>query len=248
VRLDAAQSQRQYDAVYSLRRGLFKTSRHTVYYKQYSIDNVGTRFNAGSLRLRAGGELSATAARIDATGVVDIQAGGAASYFAAYDVSQYTETLTKDYGLLGNLAGAIFMLDWRSTSTLTTHTPVTTAVQTPDQLTSQSGGNTLLQGTRVSAGRGAVIRAGVGEQARADARIVLEGVTTTVRQSTSTESSSLVWQRLTDRGSLTEARRHNFSVRARDRGRSGPSSCCCSTERGRSAPRQDGLNHRTGLP
>jgi large exoprotein involved in heme utilization and adhesion len=29
-------------------------------------------------------------------------------------------------------------------------------------------------------------------------------VTTTVRQSTSTESSSLVWQRLTDRGSVTE--------------------------------------------
>jgi hypothetical protein len=40
--------------------------------------------------------------------------------------------------------------------------------------------------------------------ADADARIILEAVTTTVRQSTSTESSSLVWQRLTDRGSVTE--------------------------------------------
>jgi filamentous hemagglutinin len=45
---------------------------------------------------------------------------------------------------------------------------------------------------------------GVGEEARADACIILEGVTTTVRQSTSTESSPLVWQRLTDRGSVTE--------------------------------------------
>jgi hypothetical protein len=40
-------------------------------------------------------------------------------------------------------------------------------------------------------GSGAVIRAGVGEEARADARITLEGVTTTVRQSTSTGSTQV---------------------------------------------------------
>jgi len=59
---------------------------------------------------------------------------------------------------------------------------------------SNSGGDTLLQGTQVSAGGGYAINAGVGEKARADARIILEGVKTTVQQSRTAKSDYVVWQ------------------------------------------------------
>ena len=52
----------------------------------------------------------------------------------------------------------------------------------------------MLQGTQVSAGGGYAFNAGVGDKARADARIILEGVNTTVQQSRTSKSDYMVWQ------------------------------------------------------
>ena len=72
--------------------------------------------------------------------------------------------------------------------------PLVTRLQSQAELTSRSGGDTLLQGTQVSAGGGYAFNAGVGDKARADARIILEGVNTTVQQSRTSKSDYMVWQ------------------------------------------------------
>jgi filamentous hemagglutinin len=79
-----------------------------------------------------------------------------------------------------------------------------TRLQSQAELVSHSGGNTLLQGTQVRAGAGYAINAGVGEGARADARIILEGVKTTVQQSRTAKSDYVVWQSMSGSGSTTE--------------------------------------------
>jgi filamentous hemagglutinin len=67
-----------------------------------------------------------------------------------------------------------------------------------------SGGNTLLQGTQVRANGGYAFTAGVGENARTDARIILEGVRTTVQQSRTSKSDAVVWQSMSGSGSTTQ--------------------------------------------
>jgi len=52
----------------------------------------------------------------------------------------------------------------------------------------------LLQGTQVRAAGGYAFKAGVGDKAKADARIILEGVKTTVQQSRTATSDAVVWQ------------------------------------------------------
>ncbi len=81
---------------------------------------------------------------------------------------------------------------------------MTTRLQSQGELISRSGWDTLLQGTLVSAAGGYSINAGVGERARADARILLEGVRTTVQQSRTAKSDYMVWQSMSGSGSTTQ--------------------------------------------
>ena len=71
----------------------------------------------------------------------------------------------------------------------------TTQLQSQGDILSHSGGNQLLQGTKVRYGGTATFTAGVGERARADARIILEGVKTEMFQQRTRESNYVVWQR-----------------------------------------------------
>ncbi|HFC7958100.1 TPA: DUF637 domain-containing protein, partial [Neisseria meningitidis] len=68
-----------------------------------------------------------------------------------------------------------------------------------------SGWDTKLQGTQFETTLGgATIRAGVGEQARADAKIILEGIKTTIHNETVSSSKSTLWQKQAGRGSNIE--------------------------------------------
>jgi len=71
----------------------------------------------------------------------DLQAGGAVDCYAVYDQRSSRNDI------------------------------FSTRVQTESQLVSSSGGDTLLQGTQVRAAGGFAFNAGLGEKARADARI-----------------------------------------------------------------------------
>ncbi|HGO9256573.1 TPA: S-layer family protein, partial [Neisseria meningitidis] len=67
------------------------------------------------------------------------------------------------------------------------------------------GWDTKLQGTQFETTLGgATIRAGVGEQARADAKIILEGIKTTIHNETVSSSKSALWQKQAGRGSNIE--------------------------------------------
>ena len=62
----------------------------------------------------------------------------------------------------------------------------------------------MLQGTQVRAAGGYAFKAGVGDKAKADARIILEGVKTTVQESRTSTSDAVVWQSMSGSGSTTE--------------------------------------------
>jgi len=56
----------------------------------------------------------------------------------------------------------------------------------------------------VRAAGGYAFKAGVGDKGRADARIILEGVKTTVQESRTATSDTVVWQSMSGSGSTTD--------------------------------------------
>ncbi len=71
-----------------------------------------------------------------------------------------------------------------------------TTLQSQGDILSNSGGNQLLQGTKVSYGGTAAFNAGVGEKARSVARIILEGIKNTTTQTRTSEANYVVWQKM----------------------------------------------------
>lgn len=74
----------------------------------------------------------------------------------------------------------------------------------PAAVLSQSGANQLLQGMRVSYGNTATFRAGVGDKARADARIILEGLRNILTQQRTQASNYVVWQHQLNQGTKNQ--------------------------------------------
>ena len=56
----------------------------------------------------------------------------------------------------------------------------------------------------MSYGTGASFQPGVGEKARADARIILEGIKNSVLEQRTKDANYVVWQKKIDQGSFTE--------------------------------------------
>lgn len=69
----------------------------------------------------------------------------------------------------------------------------------------RSGWDTVLEGTEFQTMlEGADIRAGVGDKARADAKIILQGIVTHVQTEENSKSNSTVWQSMAGKGSTVE--------------------------------------------
>ena len=196
VRLDASQSWRESTAT---RVDSGKWSTTVTHYLSETLTTAPTELSAASVSVKAGNELSTYGTRINSGGRVSLQAGGAANYYAVYDQSTYRQDSNKSRSFLG-----IRYSSSSSTSSSVENTPLVTRLQSQAELVSSSGGDTLLQGTQVRAGGGYAINAGVGESARADARIILEGVRTTVQQSRTAKSDAVVWQSQSGSGSTTQ--------------------------------------------
>jgi filamentous hemagglutinin family protein len=196
VRLDASQNWRESTGT-TVRSG--KTSTTVTHHLRESITTAPTELSAASVSVSAGNELNTYGTRVSSGGRVSLQAGGAANYYAVYDQINNRDDSTKTRSFFG-----IQYSKSRSSSSSIENTPLVTRLQSEAELVSNSGGNTLLQGTQVSAGGGYTFNAGVGEKARADARMILEGVKTTVQQSRTSKSDAVVWQTLTNSGSNTE--------------------------------------------
>ena len=196
VRLDASQNWRESTGT---RVDSGKWSTTVTHYLRESITTAATELSAASVNVSAGNELSTYGTRIASGGSTNLQAGGAANYFAVYDQINKRDDSTKTRSFLG--------IQYSSSSSTSSHaenTPLVTRLQSQAELLSNSGGDTLLQGTQIRAGGGYAFNAGVGEKARVDARIILEGVKTTVQQSRTAKSDYVVWQSQSGSGSTAQ--------------------------------------------
>ncbi|MDH2925011.1 filamentous hemagglutinin family protein [Nicoletella semolina] len=69
----------------------------------------------------------------------------------------------------------------------------------------RSGWETLLQGTQFENSlTGANIQVGVGDKARKDAKLILQGIKSTIQNEERRQSNALVWQKMAGRGELSE--------------------------------------------
>jgi filamentous hemagglutinin len=197
VRLDASQNWTEMTGT-TVQRSKRRTT--TTHHLRESITTAPTELSAASVKVSAGNALSTYGTRITSrAGRTDLQAGTAANYYAVYDQNTIRDDSRRTSSFLG-----IRYASSRSSSSRVESTPLVTWMQSEAELISRSGWNTLLQGTQVSAAGGYAFAAGVGEKARGDARIILEGVKTTVQESKTAKSDYVVWQKQSGSGSTTQ--------------------------------------------
>lgn len=113
---------------------------------------------------------------MDSQGRVSLKAAGAANCYAVYDQSTVCDGSNKTSNFL-------VIRDSSSSSS------------------SRCIEDTMLQGTQVNAAWGSSLNAGLGEKARSDARLILEGVRTMAQQSRTAKSDIAVWQSQSGSGS-----------------------------------------------
>lgn len=177
----------------------YKKKKKTTWYDNEYLTADPVVISARNIELKAGNNLNTYATQFNSGGNLSLQAGDAINYCAVYDqVSTTTTQKTKS-----SFAGFSLSKDTTSSSR-STLTGQATRLQSQADILSQSGGDQLLPGTKVSYGGAASFQAGVGEKARSDARIILEGMKNRVSEQRTQEANYVVWQKTANRGSVTE--------------------------------------------
>lgn len=192
--LHQASSTRTERGWFGLKKKVFTTHWHNEY---LSADPV--TIAARDIALKAGNNIQTFGTQFNASGNLHLEAGEQIHYFAVQNQEIKDVTTHKRSSFVG-----IKYNSATSTSTRSLTSALPTVMQSQGDILSNSGGNQLLQGTRVSYGGAAAFNAGVGERARADARIILEGIRTTTTQSRTSQSNYVVWQRQINQGSIGE--------------------------------------------
>ncbi|MDO9052426.1 MAG: DUF637 domain-containing protein, partial [Gallionella sp.] len=172
-----------------------------VYYRHEYLTTIPSAVTGQSINITAGNNLNIYGAALTSWGGrTDLAAGNAANYYAVDDQTNIRNTVNSSSSWLGiiNLGRS------SGVSTSFTNIPLVTRLIAQGALTSSSGANTLLQGTYVNAAGGATFRAGVGATAKADAKIILEGVKTTVQTAQTRESNYVLWQKQSGSGNTSE--------------------------------------------
>jgi hypothetical protein len=78
-----------------------------------------------------------------------------------------------------------------------------TDLQSTDSVTTQSGGDTLLQATHIQAPK-IDLQTGVGASAQADAKLILEGAKETTQTYHTESDTSLLWLKMKGEGDTTD--------------------------------------------
>lgn len=176
-----------------------KRTSWTTHHNRAWRDVNAVSVYARDISIKAGSNLETYATRLSATNNLKIEAGEQALYYAVKSETHHTDTNHSSRSWIGLGLGSS-----QDSSTTRISTPMVTDLYARDgNLTSYSGGDQLLQGTQATY-RSRDVRAGVGDKAKADARIILEGVRTTVQQSRTSKSDAVVWQSMSGAGSTTE--------------------------------------------
>ncbi|HEZ3406183.1 TPA: hypothetical protein ACJJ8M_002036, partial [Neisseria meningitidis] len=186
----------------SYKTGKWYKLKHVTEIKEHKnakADPVSLSASQG-IEIKSGGNIGAHATLFDAPrGSVKIEAGRGLVLYAVEDLNYDkldTRTKRKFIGITYDKV--------HDTTTHTMKTALPSRV-VAESANLQSGWDTKLQGTQFETTLGgATIRAGVGEQARADAKIILEGIKSSVRTETVSSSKSALWQKQAGRGSNIE--------------------------------------------
>jgi len=216
VTLGATQDWAAYSATSSGRScggflGLF-CDDWTYYYLREYLTTRPTNISARDIQVRAGNNVTTQASVLNAYpqyawnglnyipsgGKIEILAGNQANYYAVKDIYQANDTYNSSSSFIG-----IEYSDDRTVNNYLASTPTVTQLQSTGTFQSYSGGDQTFQGTKVNASGGYDIRAGVGETARADARIYLQGVQSTIETSKTRESNYVLWQKMSGSGGTT---------------------------------------------
>lgn len=209
INLEAAQESRLHETSRSgSDRSCFlffcETTSWTDYYHNEYLVNKPVTITALDIEVKAGNNISTYGTKFSATRNLTLVAGDATNYYAVYD--QKIETAKRD-SRTGWGIGNLFSIRVGSSSTTNSTFKLSgqpTELQSQQNILSNSGGNQLLQGTKVSYGGSAAFNAGVGERARADARIILEGIKNTTTQTRTKEANYVVWQKQVNQGTSQE--------------------------------------------
>ncbi|HEZ2154655.1 TPA: S-layer family protein, partial [Neisseria meningitidis] len=150
--------------------------------------------------IKSGGSIDAYATVFDAPkGSINIEAGRKLTLYAVEELNYDKLDSHKKRKFLGITYDKV-----HDTSTQQMQTALLSRV-VAESANLQSGWDTKLQGTQFETTLGgAVIRAGVGDQARADAKIILEGIKSSIHTETVSSSKSALWQKQAGRGSNIE--------------------------------------------
>lgn len=131
-------------------------------------------------------------------GSINIAAGKGLHFFAVEEKNESKTDVTKTSSFAG--------IKYNNSKTSESRTQIT---ELPSKLkasyvNTDSGWNTLLQGTVFETLNAANIRAGVGDDALPNARIILEGAKDTITKSHTEEKNSVVWQKMAGEGSTDQ--------------------------------------------
>ncbi|HGO7258275.1 TPA: DUF637 domain-containing protein [Neisseria meningitidis] len=186
----------------SYKTGKWYKLKHVTEIKEHKnakADPVSLSASQG-IEIKSGGNIGVHATLFDAPrGSVKIEAGRGLVLYAVEDLNYDkldTRTKRKFIGITYDKV--------HDTTTHTMKTALPSRV-VAESANLQSGWDAKLQGTQFETTLGgAAIRAGVGDQARADAKIILEGIKSSVRTETVSSSKSALWQKQAGRGSNIE--------------------------------------------
>ncbi|WP_025462766.1 DUF637 domain-containing protein [Neisseria meningitidis] len=193
--------------LYTFERRSYKTGK---WYNRKHITEVKEHKNAKpdavnlsasqGIDIKSGGSIDAYATAFDAPkGSINIEAGRKLTLYAVEELNYDKLDSQKRRRFLG--------ISYSKAHDTTTHTMKTALPSrvVAESANLQSGWDAKLQGTQFETTLGgAAIRAGVGDQARADAKIILEGIKTTIHNETVSSSKSALWQKQAGRGSNIE--------------------------------------------
>ncbi|HEZ6404164.1 TPA: DUF637 domain-containing protein, partial [Neisseria meningitidis] len=193
--------------LYTFERRSYKTGK---WYNRKHITEVKEHKNAKpdavtlsasqGIDIKSGGSIDAYATAFDAPkGSINIEAGRKLTLYAVEELNYDKLDSQKRRRFLG-----ISYSKAHDTTTQVMKTALPSRV-VAESANLQSGWDTKLEGTQFETTLGgATIRAGVGEQARADAKIILEGIKSSIHTETVSSSKSTLWQKQAGRGSNIE--------------------------------------------
>ena len=187
---------------HSYKTGKFYNRKHITEIKEHKnakADPVKLSASQG-IEIKSGGSIDVYATQFDAPkGAVHIEAGRKLTLRAVDEINYNKLDSHKKRKFLGITYDKV-----HDTSTQQMQTALPSRV-VAESANLQSGWDTKLQGTQFETTLGgAVIRAGVGDQARADAKIILEGIKSSIHTETVSSSKSALWQKQAGRGSNIE--------------------------------------------